>query len=289
MRRLLILHCGPMKTGSTVIQDTLRFHRQALFSLGISFYHVRAKSLQSDLEKIISGEELLGNRVVLLSSEFFCQKSPRVLRDLLSGFNGECHAILISRPLREVYPSLYLQNLKGSRKRITSFRYFLDRQVEIDLMVPGNIGGQLMNAPVLDARLSEAGCQTHWIRYDRDFLLNSFFGCLEEIAGISLSHLPEAGLGKPLGLSPRRSLRMEFAGIARVVNCLNRSSIISNAIREKLFVLMLDMSEYFNRAFGLRSPLTRYQRQRCDEIDRLVNHAFLDQFCGGSFEKQKSL
>jgi len=75
MRRLLILHCGPMKTGSTAIQDALRFHRQALFSLGISFYHVRAKSLESDLEKIISEEELLGTRIVLLSSEFLPEKS----------------------------------------------------------------------------------------------------------------------------------------------------------------------------------------------------------------------
>ena len=285
MRRLLILHCGPMKTGSTVIQDTLRFHRQSLLSLGISFYHVRAKSLQSDLGKIISEEDLYGNRIVLLSSEFFCQKSPLLLKQLLSVFNGECHAILTSRPLREVYPSLYLQNLKGSSKRITSFRYFLERQVEIDLMVPGNIGGQLMNAPALDARLSEAGCQTHWIRYDRDLLLNSFFRCLEKITGIPLNHLSEASLEKPLGLSPRRSLRMEFAGIARVVNYLNRLNVIPDSLRERLCVAMLDMSGYINRAFGVRSPLTRYQCQRCDEVDRLANQAFLNQFWGCPIEE----
>jgi len=281
MRRLLILHCGPMKTGSTFIQDTLKFHHQALLEIGISYYHIRAKSLQSDLEKTISKEELIGNKVVLLSSEFFCQKNSFLLRKALSGFSGECHAILTSRPLREVYPSLYLQNLKGSSKRITSFRYFLERQVKIDLMVPGNIGGQLMNAPALDARLSEAGCQTHWIRYDRDLLLNNFFGCLEKIAGIPLSHLSEATLEKPLGLSPRRSLRMEFAGIARVVNYLNRLNVIPDSLREKLFMAMLDMSGYFNRAFGVRSPLTRHQRQQCDEVDRLVNQAFLNQFWGG--------
>jgi len=285
MRRLLILHCGPMKTGSTVIQDTLRFHRQSLLSLGISFYHVRAKSLQSDLMEIIFKEEQIGNGVVLLSSEFFCQKSPRVLRDLLSGFSGECHAILTSRPLREVYPSLYLQNLKGSRKRTTSFQYFLERQVEIDLMVPGNIGGQLMNAPALDSRLSEAGCQTHWIRYDRDLLLNSFFRCLEKITSIPLNHLSEASLEKPLGLSPRRSLRMEFAGIARVVNYLNRLNVIPDSLRERLFVAMLDMSGYINRAFGVRSPLTRYQCQRCDKVDRLANQAFLNQFWGCQIEE----
>ena len=285
MRRLLILHCGPMKTGSTFIQDTLKFHHQALLEAGISYYHIRAKSLQSDLEKTISKEELIGNKVVLLSSEFFCQKNSFLLRKALSGFSGECHAILTSRPLREVYPSLYLQNLKGSSKRITSFRYFLERQVEIDLMVPGNIGGQLMNAPALDARLTEAGCQTHWIRYDRDVLLNSFFRCLEKITGIPLGHLSEASLAEPLGLSPRRSFRMEFAGIARVVNCLNRLNVIPDSLRERLFVAMLDMSGYINRAFGVRSPLTRYQCQRCDKVDRLANQAFLNQFWGCPIEE----
>ena len=289
MKRLLILHCGPMKTGSTVIQDALKFHYQALLDLGISFYHVPAKSIESDLEKILSFEELAENKVILLSSEFFCQKNPQFLRKALNGFSGECHAILVSRPLREIYPSLYLQNLKGGSKRITSFKYFLERQVEIDLMIPGNIGGQLMNAPVLDARLKKAGFQTHWMLYSRKSLIESFFRSVEKIAGIDLSQLPVTRLEVPSGLSPRRSLRMEFAGIARMVNYLNRLEIISDGIREKLFVMMLDMSGYFNRVFGVRSPLTRCQRQRCDEVDRLVNRAFLNQFCGGSFEKQKSL
>lgn len=288
MRRFLILHCGPMKTGSTAIQDALRFHRQALLALGISFYHVRAKSLLSDLEEIISREKSLGSRVVLLSSEFFCQKNPLLLRKVLSNFAGDCHAILTSRALREVYPSLYLQNLKGSSKRITSFKYFLDRQVEIDLMASGNIGGQLMNAPVLDARLKRAGCKTHWIRYDRYSLLADFFRSLEGIAGIPLYHLQEADLGKPSGLSPRRSLRMEFAGVARMVNYLNRLNAISDVLREKLFVLMLDVSEYFNRVCGVRSPLTRHQRQRCDEVDRLINQAFLNHLWGCQTEKEKS-
>ena len=196
--------------------------------------------------------------------------------------------MLTSRALSEVYPSLYLQNLKGSSKRITSFGYFLERQVEIDTLAPESIGGQLMNAPVLDARLKKAGCQTHWIRYDRDSLLDDFFRSFEGIAGISLDHLPEANLGKPLGLSPRRSLRMEFAGVARMVNYLNRLNAIPDVLRERLFVLMLDMSEYFNRVCGVRSPLTRYQRQRCDEVDRLINQAFLNQLWGCQTEKEKS-
>ena len=101
MRRLLILHCGPMKTGSTVIQDTLRFHRQSLLSLGISFYHVRAKSLQSDLGKIISEEELLGNRIVLLSSEFFCQKSPFLLKKDMIFFLKDMVPTLIRIPMNQ--------------------------------------------------------------------------------------------------------------------------------------------------------------------------------------------
>ena len=194
MRRLLILHCGPMKTGSTAIQDALKFHRKTLLQLEIDFYHIRAKALQQDLEQILSGVMSRDCRVVLLSSEFFCQMNPISLKRALRSFDGECHAVLISRPLREIYPSLFLQNLKGSSRRVTSFEYFLDRQIELDLTYPNNrdgIGGQLMNFPVLDARLSDAGCLTHWIRYDRDSLILDFFQTVEKITGIPIKDMSD--------------------------------------------------------------------------------------------------
>ena len=273
MKRLLILHCGPMKTGSTVIQDTLKFHHRGLLQLGISFYHILAKNLLKDLEKILLFEEESANPVVLLSSEFFWREDPALLRNALNNFSGESHAILVSRPFRDLYPSLYLQNLKGSSKRITSFSYFLDRQVAIDTL--GRDGGQLMNAPSLDARLSAAGCITHWIRYDRNSLLIDFLGSIQRIASIGLSHLPEANLEKPVGLSPRRSLRMEFAGLVRAVNCLNRLKLLPDQLRKKILIIFLDISEYLDGCFGKSVPLSKKQVDRCDEVDRFVNQAFL--------------
>ncbi len=273
MKRLLILHCGPMKTGSTVIQDALKFHRRSLLQLGISFYHILAKNLLCDLEEILLFEAEVMNPVVLLSSEFFWRENPSFLKKALSNFSGEFHAILVSRPFREVYPSLYLQNLKGSSKRITSFGYFLERQIAIDTL--NQDGGQLMNAPSLDARLSAAGCRTHWIRYDRDSLLIEFFRSLQQITSIPLGHLSEVSLEKPVGLSPRRSLRMEFAGLARAVNCLNRLKLLPDQLRKKLLTILLDISEFLDCFFGKSSPISKKQRDRCDAVDCLVNQAFL--------------
>ena len=284
MKRLLILHCGPMKTGSTFIQDTLQFHRNELLRLGVSYHQIRAKMLLSDLKRIMLEEELSGSRVLLLSSEFFGQQDSACLKKVLNSFCGERHAIFVSRPLREVYPSLYLQNLKGNMRRITSFRFFLERQIEFDMLAntDNNEGfhGQLMSAPALDERLSNAGFKTHWIRYSRSHLRANFFEALESIAGISTSDLPSADLSKPLGLSPRRSLRMELAALARVINYLNRIDILSARLRYRLLALLLDVSEWMNLWLGVVSPLSKNQLDRCNEVDRLVNQAFLSQYWG---------
>ena len=273
MKRLLILHCGPMKTGSTVIQDALKFHRRSLLELGISFYHILAKNLLRDLEEILLFEEEVMNPVVLLSSEFFWRENSGLLRQALSNFSGETHAILVSRPFREVYPSLYLQNLKGRSKRIMSFKYFMERQIAIDTLNLDD--GQLMNAPSLDGRLSAAGCRTHWIRYDRDSLLINFFESVQQITSIPLSRFSEVNLEKPVGLSPRRSLRMEFAGLARAINCLNRLKLLPDQLRKKIFIVLLDVSEHLNCFLGKASPISKKQADRCDAVDRLVNQAFL--------------
>ena len=87
----------------------------------------------------------------------------------------------MSRPLREIYSRLYLHNLKSSSRRITSFRTFLNNQLSLDRDSDGGLGGQVMNAPVLDAGLRSAGCHTHWISYDRQVLLRRFAQMLHTI------------------------------------------------------------------------------------------------------------
>ena len=285
MTRTLILHCGPMKTGSTAIQDTLEINKKKLLDSGISYYHIRAITLLSDLEKAISQEK--NSSIVLLSSEFFCQENPKLLKQILEPFKGNCHAILVSRPLREIYPSLYLQNLKGSSRRITSFEYFLKRQISSDLAPAKKLGGQLMNFSALDARLSAAGCRTHWIKYSRKNLLLTFSKSLEKITGIPLDYIAETKIRKPEGLSPRRSLRMELAGIARAINYLNRLNIVSNHLRENLLTILLNASDLLNQQWRNRPPLSQHQLERCNAVDRTTNEPFLKSHRFGILKDQQ--
>ena len=276
MSRQLILHCGPMKTGSTAIQDALLEHRSVLSCKGISAHHIRARSLHQQLKEVLTAETVRGHPVVLLSSEFFGQHAPESLRPILDCFPAERHAILVARPLRDLYPSLFLQNLKGSSRRITSFRDFLHHQFALDRDPAGALGGQVMNAPVLDARLRAAGCTTHWLMYDRRRLLERFSQQLSELTGRPLGELNQPLATSTDKLSPRRSLRMELAGLARMINALNRRGWIDDRCRERLLVLCLDVSDQLRHLRPHQLPLSRCDRLRCDQLDHEINQPFLN-------------
>ena len=276
MIRQLILHCGPMKTGSTAIQDALSQHRTALSRRGIGVHHIRARSLHQQLDQALTAEQRSGHPVVVLSSEFFGQHSPESIRPILERFPAERHAILVARPLHELYPSLFLQNLKGSSRRITSFRTFLDHQLRLDRDPDGVLGGQVMNAPVLDARLQAAGCTTHWLIYDRHRLLERFAQQLSDLTGHSFNELNQPVAMSKDPLSPRRSLRMELAGLARLINVMNRRSWIDDGFRERLLGLCLDASDQLRRLRPCHRPLSVFDRRRCDELDHEINQPFLN-------------
>ena len=276
MIRQLILHCGPMKTGSTAIQDALRQHRTALRRKGISVHHIRARSLHQQLDQALTAEQRSGHPVVVLSSEFFGQHSPESIRPILERFPAERHAILVARPLHELYPSLFLQNLKGSSRRITSFRTFLHHQLRLDRDPDGVLGGQVMNAPVLDARLRAAGCTTHWLMYDRHRLLERFAQQISDLTSRSCNELNQPLTIPTDRLSPRRSLRMELAGLARLINVLNRRGWIDAPCRERLLGLCLDASDQLRRMRPRHSPLSVLDRQRCDRLDHETNQPFLN-------------
>ena len=264
-----------MKTGSTAIQDVLNAGRDDLRRHGISAHHILARALHRQMDQVLSQERKTDHPVVLLTSEFFGQVSPQSIRPILERFPAERHAIFVSRPLREIYPSLYLQNLKGSSRRITSFRTFLNNQLALDRDPGGGLGGQVMNAPVLDARLRLAGCHTHWVSYDRQALLTRFSTVLHSITGIAVPDLDPSRLSPATGLSPRRSLRMELAGVARFINQLNRRGLLADRQREQLLLLCLEFSDLLRRTQPQKSPLSAVDRRRCDQLDDEINQTFL--------------
>ena len=275
-RRRLILHCGPMKTGSTAIQDLLMEQRGNLLERGISYYHVKAKFLLEQLDRILEAEEKYDNRIVLLSSEFFAQVDPMLLTPILDRYKfDQSYAIFVARPLRDLYPSLYLQNLKGSSMRTTSFRVFMDRQISLDQSPALKQGGQIMNFQYLDGRLSGLGFSTHWIMYSRQSLIDDFLNLLGSLSGLSLQSITRMPSRSPVGVSPRRSLRMEFSGIVRVINCLTKRSWLTIKQRESIVIQLLDFSHTLSRLMPGKCFLTDDDLRQCNLVDRKLNHQFL--------------
>ena len=69
----LLLHAGPMKTGSTAFQELLGVNRSLLEHSGIRFRHLRRQELD-DLEAVLEAECRRGwPQVLLLSHECLCR------------------------------------------------------------------------------------------------------------------------------------------------------------------------------------------------------------------------
>jgi hypothetical protein len=265
-----------MKTGSTAIQDLLTEQRPKLIEYGISFYHVRAKNMEQQLNKIVEHELYSDSEIVLLSSEFFGQVSKKVLDPLLVNFyDFEMHAIFTARRLRDVYPSLYLQNLKGSSMRTSSLKSFLSNQLASDACPNGGRGGQLMNFESLDSRLSGVGFETHWLSYSRKFLLVDFVNLLTTLSHKQLKTIDCVILSPPTGISPRRSLRMETAGLARFINVLTKRNCISHKQRESVMVLLLLFSHFLRLIRPEAPALPSNFADKCDTLDSKINQPFL--------------
>ena len=104
----LLLHAGPMKTGSTAFQELLGANHALLEQSGIRFRHLRRQELD-DLEAVMEEEGTGWPSVLLLSHECLCRLDPQRLEGALRLVPVSAEAVLVARPLREVYPSLYLQ------------------------------------------------------------------------------------------------------------------------------------------------------------------------------------
>jgi len=276
MNRVLILHCGPMKTGSTAIQDLLLEQRPKLLEQSISYYHVRAKHMEQQWSRIVEDEKYSNSRVILLSSEFFPQVNINFLQALINQFESfEKHAIFTARRLRDIYPSLFLQNLKGSSMRTTSFQDFLQNQFVLDGNPDCGRVGQVMNFGFLDSRLSRLGCTTHWLGYSRKYLLDDFVDLLAVVSDSPLQSIDRSILCPPIEISPRRSLRMEVAGLARFVNVLTKRNLITLNYRKLILIRLLALSDVLRRIRPQVSALSGNTARQCDLFDRKINQPFL--------------
>ena len=276
----LLLHAGPMKTGSTAFQELLRLNRSVLEQSNIRFRHLRRQEL-NNLDAVVEDEERRGwPQVLLLSHECLCRVDPQRLKASLRSVPAPAEAVLVARPLREVYPSLYLQNLKGHVMRTSSFREFLQEQIERDRWPEQAQRGQVFRYEFLNQQMQSAGCEVHWISYKRASLLDDLVAWLAhhaEATGLLRGLKP---LPKPSGVSPRRSLDGTVVEVARLLNDRCRAGTVSSEDRDRLLVALLDTSD-----------LVRSQRQGMDSFRE--NHAprldALDEEINGDFWRQQAM
>jgi hypothetical protein len=273
----LLLHAGPMKTGSTAFQDLLSRNQGLLAERGIRFRWLQRHYL-NHLAQVLEEERRHSPAVLLVSHECLCRSNPNDLQSLLSQVSGTCQAFLVARPLCELYPSLYLQNLKGHVMRTTSFEDFLVEQKARDRFPEQASKGQVFDFAYLQSTLEKAGCDVSWVRFSKDNLLRELVRRLSQLAGVPLLWEELVPPPPPTGLNPRRSLVPELADVACQLNKLCRDGAVSDSARQELLVALLNTSELVQGMRSGRDPLSNAYERKLDALDDEINGAFWRQF-----------
>ncbi|QNI41171.1 hypothetical protein [Synechococcus sp. A15-28] len=276
----LLLHAGPMKTGSTAFQELLVLNSSQLEQCGIRFRHLRRQELD-DLEAVVEAEQRRGwPRVLLLSHECLCRVDPQRLKAALHLVPVPAEAVLVARPLREVYPSLYLQNLKGHVMRTSSYEEFLQEQIDRDRRPELATRGQVFRYAFLEEQMQAAGCAVQWVSYARSSLLDDLVAWLAHNADAAEMLRALKPLPMPSGVSPRRSLDGTVVEIARLMNERCRAGTLSPEDRDRFLVALLNSSD---RIRSQRQGLDSFRENHADQLDAL------DHELNGDFWRQRAM
>ena len=270
----LLLHAGPMKTGSTAFQELLSLNRSLLEQNGIRFRHLHPRELD-DLEAVLEVEQRRGwPRVLLLSHECLCRLDSHRLKAALSLVPAPAKAVLVARPLREVYPSLYLQNLKGHVMRTSSYEEFLQEQIERDRRPQQATRGQVFRYEFLEDQMQAAGCAVQWVSYASSTLLGDLVGWLAHHADAKEVLRGLKSLPPPKGISARRSLDGTVVDVARLLNIRCRAGAVCPEDRYRLLVALLDSSDRIRSQRQGPDSFRQEQVARLDALDDEINGAF---------------
>ena len=268
----LLLHAGPMKTGTTAIQTFFGVNQEVLKSNGIHFVWLR-RSMLDDLAAALR-EPSLGGSVLVASHECLCRQNLADLTQILSAVPNEIDAWLTARPLRELYPSLYLQNLKGHVMRTTTYEEFLVEQEQRDRAPELATKGQVFNFEHLQNHLSEAGAKVRWMRYSSSHLLRDVVAGLSELISIPLDFDSFRPLPPPTGTNPRRSLHFSVAEQVRCLNLCCRAGELSSEDRQIELTRLLDQSEQILASNPAPEPERHLHCPWLDQLDEEINGAF---------------
>ncbi|MEO0438564.1 MAG: hypothetical protein AAF098_16820 [Pseudomonadota bacterium] len=294
----IVLHAGPMKTGSTAFQRMLELSRSKLieggcfpvvFSAAHPLLTAKSSSAQNQfIDEVYKKARTAGCDTLLLSSEHLTAiHKTETLQWIarLADSAPSIHAIVVRRPLRELYPSLYLQNLKGPRGRVTSFTDFVDEQLEIDRTRCWSENCTSFNYPCLRERLERAGASVDEIPYSRDSFITRL---LEATVGrdrfVENRILPDekaiadwrAKLAQRSGIDSSRTLAWPLVPAVIEINRLSLSGVLDKSQRNRILTALLNAS---SKLKNLPSPVDELL-EKIDVVDRDIN--------GGADESQAS-
>ncbi len=260
----ITLHAGPMKTGSTALQRTIEFAQPLLAEHGLlakrswiadAIVRAGCEAEQAEwLRALVQEAEERRCGRILISNEFFPSFSDVGRLSWIKDLQAAGHsvrAVLVRRPLAELYPSLYLQNLKGPAKRTTSFRRFVEEQRVLDESQCWRQDGTAFNYHCLRERLERAGASVTEVAYSRTSLVEDVLRTIwpELPFDVSSLHPPSewteawrARLRAQGLVDNSRSLSFHLAPIAIEVNQLCLQGVLSDMQRNRLMVSLLDAS-----------------------------------------------
>lgn len=270
----LILHAGPMKTGSTYIQTIFTIAGPFLRANRVFFdapllEKVAAEGYWRSLMDRVSKEADID--VIVVSNEHLCCLPLAKIFPPDDRVVGRS-SILTRRPLTELYPSLYLQRLKGGAREVLGYADYLDEQVLYDLN-PGGSERATFNYAWLTRKLESEGYPVSSIEYSKKDLGSRTLRAIgipasREWTGI-LEASEETMARAASGVSPLRSTALSLADIGRAINSASIEGRITNEDRDYLHAALLDVSAKL--PISLRGSPSPREAGRAAAVDRILH------------------
>ncbi|MEO1081859.1 MAG: hypothetical protein AAFY29_20045 [Pseudomonadota bacterium] len=253
-----------MKTGSTAFQRAVEYAKPKLIQHGCLPTFVPSdnallqrgglRSQKKIINRLLKEASSLNCTTLLFSSEHLSaihETSTLEWLGLLAKTGATIEAVLVRRPLRELYPSLYLQNLKGRRQRVSTFSDFVKEQLEVDETLCWTRNCTSFNYPCLRKRLKDAGAEVEELQYTRESLITELFARALPDAAIRTEDLipPKqwvanwrAQISDQGKMDASRSLSWNLVPVAIEINKLARQQVLNGNQRNRLLMTLLDVS-----------------------------------------------
>ena len=116
----------------------------------------------------------------------------------------------------------------------------------------------------------------HWVKYSTSNLLYDLISFINKRCCLAIDWKFFRSLPPPRGSSPRPSLDVGVAPIARQLNKLCKTDLISADVRTKLLISLMEVSDHYSTGSVKNNAFCRQNSELLDEFDVEINQHFLN-------------